>query len=402
MVKVYAAGGWEKVQSTKYEETMKARSVSERVDNIYCPWTSWPLWPLNYRRSFTGAWLMKILAMDLGKRKTVVCFYDSETSKASYRTIKTLAQEIHDLIAEYGPGRVVFEMCSIAGWVYDIACALVKEVEVADVNGQAWKWKNVKSKTDRKDALKLGQLSAMNQIHCVHISKKPIREKRALIKYRYTLVRRRTQIKNSIHSILDKEALAYILPKGKNAWTKHNLGKLTEMSREFAKCGLGEAWRGQLRSELKGLEDIERQIAEIETKLDELGKSDKRVQSLKRIKGVGPRLAEAIAAFVDEPGRFRNGKQVGCYVGLTPRQFQSGQMDRQGRISGQGNKLLRSLLVEVCWLGLRHNEWMRQTYERIKRGSRSRSKIAITAVARKLLVRCWAMMRDGTEWREAA
>ncbi len=77
-------------------------------------------------------------------------------------------------------------------------------------------------------------------------------------------------------------------------------------------------------------------------------------------------------------------------------------MDRQGRISGQGNKLLRSLLVEVCWLGLRHNKWMRDTYERIRRGSPSRKKIAITAVARKLLVRCWAMMRDGTEWREAA
>ena len=263
--------------------------------------------------------------MDLGKRKTVFCFYDSETAEASYRTIKTLAQEIHDLIAEYGPGRVVFETCSTAGWVYDIASALVKEVEVADVNGQAWKWKNVKSKTDRKDALKLGQLSAMNQSHCVHMTKKQVREKRALITYRDTLVRPRTRIKNGIHSILDKEALAYILPKGKNAWTKRNLEKLKKMSRAFADCGLGEAWRGQLRSELKGLEDVERQIAEIEAKLDELGKTDKRVQSLKRIKPVGPRLAEAIAAFVDEPGWFRNGKQVGCYVGLTPRQFQSQQ-----------------------------------------------------------------------------
>lgn len=345
---------------------------------------------------------MKILAMDLGKRKTVVCFYDSETAEASYRTIKTLEQEIHDLIAEYGAGRVVFEICSIAGWIYDIASALVKEVEVADVNGQAWKWKNVKSKTDRKDALKLAQLSAMNQIHCVHIGEKDIRQKRSLIYYRQSLVRRRTQIKNTIHSILTMQGLGHILPAGKKGWTAKNFEKISKMSRQMSDCGIEDIWRGQLYSELEDLVGLDKKIAQIERKLEELGKDDKYVKSLRKIQGVGPRLAEAVAAFIDEPGRFRNGKQVGCYVGLTPRQYQSGQMDRQGRISGQGNKLLRSLLVEVCWLGLRHNKWMRETYERIKRGSASRSKIAITAVARKLLVRCWAMMRDGTEWREAA
>jgi len=355
-----------------------------------------------YVRSYYRSLAMKILAMDLGKRNTVVCFYDSETAEARYRKITTLAQEIHDVIAEYEPGRVVFEVCSIAGWVYDIAHALVKEVEVADVNGQAWKWKNVKSKTDRKDALKLAQLSAMNQVHCVHIPKKQIREKRSLINYRHALVQRRTQIKNTIHSILDKQGFAQTLPKGKNGWTKRNMEKLIKMSRDIDQCPLGQSWRGELHLELKGLEDTEVQIAKVEAKLDELAGDDKNIQLLKKIVGVGPRLAEAVAAFVDEPQRFRNAKQVGCYVGLTPRQYQSGQMDRQGRISGQGNKLLRSLLVEVCWLGLRHNKWMRDTYERILRGSASRKKIAITAVARKLLVRCWAMMRDGTEWRQAA
>ena len=103
---------------------------------------------------------------------------------------------------------------------------------------------------------------------------------------------------------------------------------------------------------------------------------------------------------MDEPSRFSNGKQVGSYAGLTPKQYQSGQMDRQGHISGQGNRLLRSLLVEVSWCGLRYNPWVRQTYERIRRGSENRKKIAIRAVARKLLVRCWAMLCEEQEWRE--
>ena len=141
-------------------------------------------------------------------------------------------------------------------------------------------------------------------------------------------------------------------------------------------------------------------LSDVTGKLDELAKSDSKIKLLQTAIGVGPRLAEAVVAFVDEPDRFATGKQVGSYVGLTPRQYQSGDMDHQGKISGQGNKMLRSLLVEVSWLGLRHNEWMNETYHRILRGSASRKKIAITAVARKLLVRCWAMLRDESNWRE--
>ncbi len=105
-------------------------------------------------------------------------------------------------------------------------------------------------------------------------------------------------------------------------------------------------------------------------------------------------------ACLDDPKRFQNSKQVGSYAGLTPRQYQSGQTDHQGRISKEGNKLLRSLLVEVSWLSLRYNPWARDTYQRLLRGSPSRKKIAITALARKLVVRCWVMLRDEEDWKD--
>jgi len=132
-----------------------------------------------------------------------------------------------------------------------------------------------------------------------------------------------------------------------------------------------------------------------------LGRREGQVQRMRTIPGVGARLAEAFVASVDDPRRFRTGRQVGSYFGLTPRQYQSGSADRQGRISGQGNRLVRSLLVEVSWLGLRTNEWMRAIYERVRRGSRSRKKIAIVAVARRLAVLCWALMRYESRWGPA-
>ena len=179
-----------------------------------------------------------------------------------------------------------------------------------------------------------------------------------------------------------------------------SIKRLMEISLPLERCDIDNLWRGQLRVELEIMEKVESCIVEVEKKLDAFGKQDKAIQLLQTTCGVGPRLAEAVVAFVDEPDRFATGKQVGSYAGLTPRQYQSGDMNRQGKISGAGNKVLRSLLVEVSWLGLRHNKWMNETYHRILRGSPSRKKIAITAVARKLLVRCWAMLRDNQPWRD--
>ena len=342
---------------------------------------------------------MNILAMDLGKSNTVICYYDSETGNHSYGKVKTTPEHIHDLLAEYSPDRVVFEICSIAGWVYDICSGLKLHTQVANPNTQGWRWKNVKKKNDRTDALKLAQLSAMNQLPMVHMPKRSVRQKRVIIQYRQGLVRQRTRIKNSIRAILDKEG--QMMPDGRSGWSMASIKWLMEMSLPLERCGIDNLWRGQLRVELEMLEKTGSCIAEVEKKLDALGKKDKDIQLLQTTCGVGPRLAEAVVAFIDEPDRFETGKQVGSYAGLTPRQYQSGDMDHQGKISGQGNKVLRSLLVEISWLGLRRNKWMNETYHRILRGSESRKKIAITAVARKLLVRCWAMLRDGQPWRDS-
>jgi transposase len=154
-----------------------------------------------------------------------------------------------------------------------------------------------------------------------------------------------------------------------------------------------------LMTELICLRQLQNLIAAIEAKLDALTATDPRAKRLQTIPGVGARTAEAILAILDDPGRFQNGKQVGAYIGLVPRQYQSGQTNRQGRISGAGNPTLRTLLIEVSWIGLRYNSWMREVYERVRAGSNARKKLAIVAVARRLLIRCWAMLRDETTWQ---
>ena len=83
-----------------------------------------------------------------------------------------------------------------------------------------------------------------------------------------------------------------------------------------------------------------------------------------------------------------------------PRQHQSGQVDRTGRITEQSPRLLRKVPVEAAWLMLRHNARAARLFARLTRGRRARRKPALVALARKPLVRCWAMLRTGSPWRE--
>jgi len=293
---------------------------------------------------------MNILALDLGKYNTVFCDYNSDNGEHEFGKVKTTPQAIHDLIVAKEPQRVILEVCHIAGWVVDIARVLGKETETANTTHDAWRWKNVKKKNDREDALKLAKLSAMNQLPTVHIPTKQVREKRALIKYRQRLAKHRICIKNAIRAIFSREGIITI-PRGKNAWSKEGLRWLRTHAKPFEEIAdIDQLWRGQLYVELETFEAVSRCLKKVEDKLNKLGTCDARIRRLQTIPGVGPRLAETVVAFLDDPKRFQNIKQVGSYAGLTPRQYQSGQTERQGKISGQGNKLLRNLLVEICWM----------------------------------------------------
>lgn len=343
---------------------------------------------------------MRIVAMDLGKNKSVVCDYDSESGRHTFKTIRTRPQEVHDLLVEKEPDRVVIETGPVSGWVYDLVSALGITVQVANTNHPIWRWQVNPKKTDRADALKLAQLSAMGQLPTVHMPSKSGREWRSLIEYRQSLKDRRTAIKNSIRAILTREGIEW--KQGKSGWTKAALKELRGMAKPLDSVQVGSLWRGQLSIELAQLESSERAMEEATARLDAMSEGRASVKLLRSVPGVGPRLAEVVVASLDTPHRFKSGKQVGSYAGLTPRQYQSGEQDRKGRISGHGNSTLRSLLVEVSWLMLRCNVWAKQTYERLLRGCGGRKKVAIVALARKLLVRLWAMWRDGTAWRDTA
>ena len=289
---------------------------------------------------------MKILALDLGKYKTVACNYEAETSKHNFKTVATTPQALHDLIVDLDPDRVVIEICSIAGWVCDLVRTLGITIQVANTSDEMWRWRKVKQKNDRRDALKAAQLSAVNQLREVHVPEKEIRQWRALINYRQQLVGRRTKIKNHIRDLLQREG--ELLERGQKAWTEEGIAALEALAQPLAELSLAELWRGELRLELEQLKEIQQQLRVLEVKLNELGAADHGVQILRTAPGVGPRLAEAVVAMLDNPRRFRNASEVSAYIGMVPKQLDSGEPQRSGTspVTAIG---WCGLLVEVAW-----------------------------------------------------
>lgn len=340
-----------------------------------------------------------ILAIDLGKNKSVLCTMDRRSLKTQYRTVRTRPEVFHDLFADLEVKNtvVLFEVGNQAGWMADMLWAMGLVFKVANTNDPAWKWTNNPVKSDKKDALRLAMMYHQGFFPDVHIPRKQVRQKRMLITYRQALVNRRTQIKNSIRAVLC--TMAIDLPAGRSGWTKKQHKQLAEQAVPLEAvedpCDL---WRGQLHVELQLYAAVKQQLEDVTAKLDTVNKAQSAVDLLQTVPGVGPRTAEALVAVIDDPHRFKSCRQVCNYVGFTPRRYQSGTMDRTGRISKRGNPLLRMLLVQASWASLQY-AWARDIYQRVSRGSVKRRKIAIIAVARHMLMRCWAMLRDNQPWR---
>jgi transposase len=338
-----------------------------------------------------------IIAIDLGRYNCVACVYSRATREHAFRTLDTTPDDLTRLLARHPGSLVVVEACANAGWVHDLATAAGHPVKVANTAAEAWKFKHLKRKTDRDDALRLAELEAIGQLPTVALPDAATRQRRMLIAFRQELVGRRVACQNRIRALFAGVGLP--TPRGHRAWTGAGLSGIERESKALADCDPGGLWRGVLGLAVAEYRELVGRIAEVERGLDGLAEADAGTRLLETIPGVGRRTAEAVAAHLGDASRFAGAKQVGAYAGLVPRQYQSGVSDRKGRITRRGPALLRKLLVECAWCMLRYNPWARAVYGRLTAGGTSRRKPAVVALARKLLVRCWAMLRDGVPWR---
>lgn len=331
------------------------------------------------------------VGLDIHTKHISICAL-SETGQVAHRSRVRSIEEMLQILKGL-PDR--FEVCYEAscgyGHFHDLLRPLAARVLVAHP-GQLRLIFRSKNKNDRNDAERLAKLLYLGETPTVHVPSLEVRTWRELINCRSQVIAKRTRAKNTVRTLL--RGAGVVSPKQPGLWTKKGLAWLRQVALPTTSQ--------QLRRDLL-LEEIEtliRQVRRIEQQLNRQAQQTSAVGQLRSIPGVGIRTAEAMAAFVDDPHRFRNAKAVGRYFGLVPCQDQSGDKNRLGHITREGAPVVRQLVAEAAWQALRRSPTVRAFFERTQRGDPQRKKIALVATAHYLVRVMWALLKRGTLWEE--
>jgi transposase len=334
---------------------------------------------------------MFYVGLDIHTKRIAFCVL-SEKGQLVQRGQVRGVQEVLRILQEL-PDR--FEVCYEAscgyGHYHDLLKPLAARVLVAHP-GQLRLIFRSRNKNDRNDAERLAKLLYLGETPTVHVPSLEVRTWRELINCRSQVIAKRTRAKNSLRALL--RGAGVVPPRHPALWTKTGLAWLRQLDLPT----LSQQLRRDLL--LEEVETLNRQLRRIEQQLSRQAQHTPAVAQLRSIPGVGIRTAEAVAAFVDDPQRFRRAKAVGRYFGLVPCQDQSGDKNRLGHITREGAPVVRQLVAEAAWQAQRRSPTVRAYFERVQRGDPQRKKIALVATAHYLVRVMWALLKRGTVWEE--
>ena len=334
---------------------------------------------------------MLYVGLDVHTTSISICVLNCDGKRLQQLKVRTIEQMIRFLQQLDESFQVCFEASTGYGQLFELLSPLAEHVTVAHPGALTLIFRS-KQKNDRRDAEKLAKLLYLGEVPAVHVPTCDVRAWREVISFRKRLVEKRTRAKNGLRALL--RTLGIKPPPRTDLWSSVGIAWLNglEFEQRFHTMK-----RDLLLDELQSLKA---QIKRVEKELAEFSKDNIAVAQLQSIPGIGPRTAEAIVAYLDDPKRFPTSKAVGSYFGLVPSQDQSGGRDHKGRITREGPPVVRQLMIEAVWSSIRHSATVQAYYERIRRDDKERKKIAIVATAHYLVRVMWSMLRNGTLWRE--
>ena len=331
---------------------------------------------------------MLIIGADYHPSFQQIAFVDTETGECGERRLthsKGEAERYYRAL-QGRQVRVGMEATGHSRWFERLLVELNYELWIG--NPAEIRAKRVrKQKTDRQDAEHLLQLLMENRFPRIWIPDPENRDLRQLLWHRHRLVQMRTRVKNQIHAIAMNEGLQ----RKHRLWSQKGRAQLESLSLA--------PWTAQRRQDLLGLFDqLNGRIAELSLALQREAAQYPAARRLMTHPGVGPITALAFTLVMGPWERFRCGKQVGSYLGLIPSEDSSGDHQRLGHISKQGNALLRWLLVEAAHAAVRSEPQWRRKFMRL--AMRRGPQVARVALAHKLAVRLYWMLRRGWDYEQ--
>jgi transposase len=329
---------------------------------------------------------MQHVAIDLGLRESQVCVRDEQGQIIDEKRMPTL--RLQKYLTKRPQSRVIVETSAEAFCIADAALALGHEVRVVPATlVRALGVGERGIKTDQRDARKLSEVSTRVDLPSVHVPSQLSRERKALCNSRKALIKVRTLLRNHARGHLRKQALA--LP----AHSKNFAVRMRE-----SLLSSPEGMPSHIEWILTSIEHVEQELGHADEALQQIADNDPLCQRLMSIPGVGPLIAVRFVAVVDKVSRFHSAHELMSYVGLTPGEDSSASRKRRTGITKAGACDLRFALVQGAWSLLRSKRndplhvWARSIRDR------RNARIAVVAVARKLVGLLFALWRDGSSY----
>lgn len=254
-----------------------------------------------------------------------------------------------------------------------------------------------KGKNDNNDAEAICEAVSRPAMHFVPVKSSEQQAILCLHRVRQQMVSERTALINQIRGLLSEFGL--IMAKGRYA-AQHAIPDILE----DAENGLPSLARRLLHDVWQRIQQINQQVLAYDREMEAQARQNESASRLMTIPGIGAITATALIASIAEPKQFRNGRQLAAWLGLTPRQYSTGGKPRLGRITKQGDKYLRMLLIHGTRAVLavlkdkqdRTSRWLR---ELINRRGYKRAAVALAAKNARIV---WAVLNRGENYRLAA
>src|SRR6202521_4914372 len=319
------------------------------------------------------------IGLDLGDRSSHYCILDEAGNVILEHNLPTTPKGIHQVFRRIPRSRIALETGTHSPWVSRQLTQLGHEVIVAHA-------RNVRliGESSRKD----DQLDARTLARLARIDPDllgPVRHRSAKEQIHLTVIRARAALVSTRTALVNAA-------RGLTKSYGERLQKCgtEQMNRESCK-GLSQELRDALDPLLREIESLNERIAEYNGRIEQIAKEvHPEVARLKQVKGVGTLIALTYVLTIEDPYRFAKSRQVGCFLGLRPGRRNSGQSEPQLHISKEGDRYLRTLMVQGAHYILgpfgQDSDLRRWGLKLAERGRKDAKKRAVVAVARKLAV----------------
>lgn len=332
------------------------------------------------------------IGIDLGDKKHAVCVLDNEGEILKQRSMVNTRESLQRLSKAYPGARIAMEVGSHSPWISRLLTERGHEVLVANPRKMRAIYQNDR-KSDELDAMMLARLARVDPKLLYPIQHVDEQSQRDLlqVKLRDNLVRQRVDIISSVRFTLKSLGVQLSSPNTASFAKRARL-ELEHVDKHLL---------AMVEPSLQVIDEITKNIRELDRRIEKLCAEHYPItRKFQQITGIGPITALSFVLTVGDPERFAKPRDVGPYLGLVPKRDQSGNTDKQLRISKAGDAYMRKLLVSAaqyiigpfgCDCDLR-----RHGLALAARGGRAAKKKAVIAIARKLSVLMLALWKDAT------